>query len=133
MMAYRSAVHESMMAYRSAVHESMMAYRSAVHESTGQSPASLMFGRELHLTVNIMFERPEDGSLQESSYDDYTAQLQEYLARGGKRERTQQIHNLDELSKEADKVGRPKATKDAGIESPVLAGIKPGEEHPSEQ
>ncbi|KXJ05477.1 hypothetical protein AC249_AIPGENE19751, partial [Exaiptasia diaphana] len=35
--------------------------------------------------------------------------------------------------KEADKVGRPKSTKDAGIESPILAGIKPGEEQPSEQ
>ena len=37
----------------------MMAYRSSQHETTGASPYSLMFGRELRLPVDLMFGLPE--------------------------------------------------------------------------
>ena len=58
----------------------MMAYRSSIHESTGQSPAKLMFGRELRLPVNVMFGRPRLTRVGESStYYDYIVGLEETL------------------------------------------------------
>ena len=36
----------------------MMSYRSAVHESTKQTPAKLMFGREVNLPLDLLFGRP---------------------------------------------------------------------------
>ena len=36
----------------------MMAYRTSVQESTGATPFSLMFGREAHLPIDVMFGMP---------------------------------------------------------------------------
>ena len=36
----------------------LMAYRSSVHETTKQTPACLMFGRELNLPIDLLYCRP---------------------------------------------------------------------------
>ena len=36
----------------------MMAYRTSVHKSTHMSPFMLVFGREVHLPVDVMFGNP---------------------------------------------------------------------------
>lgn len=33
----------------------LMAYRSSVHETTGQTPANILFGRELRLPCDLVF------------------------------------------------------------------------------
>ncbi|XP_060085241.1 uncharacterized protein LOC132564610 [Ylistrum balloti] len=47
----------------------MMAYRSSIHDSTGVSPCTMMFGREITLPVDLMFGGPEsDSPVLKSSY-----------------------------------------------------------------
>lgn len=53
-----------------------LAYRSAVHESTGKTPASVVFERELCLPMDILFGRPEKS---ESSNDSYSSKLVQRL------------------------------------------------------
>lgn len=36
----------------------MWAYRSSVHETTGESPAMMMFGRELDLPIDLLYGKP---------------------------------------------------------------------------
>ena len=36
----------------------MMAYRSTEHETTGMTPNMLMFGREVSMPLDLMFEMP---------------------------------------------------------------------------
>ena len=38
----------------------MMAYRSSIHESTGETPFTLMFGREVQLPVDIIYSLPKE-------------------------------------------------------------------------
>ena len=45
----------------------LMAYRSAEHETTGYTPAHLMFGREMRLPLDLMFERPPDEKATDTS------------------------------------------------------------------
>ncbi len=40
----------------------MMAYRATIHESTGCSPNLMMFGRELHLPIDVMMGPPPQNS-----------------------------------------------------------------------
>ena len=47
----------------------MMSYQSAVHESTKQTPAKLMFGREVNLPLDLLFGRPPNEKVK--SVDDY--------------------------------------------------------------
>ena len=56
----------------------LMAYRSSVHESTGQTPACLMFGRELNLPVDLLYGRPPEPELPEKM-GDYVEKLREKL------------------------------------------------------
>ena len=55
----------------------MMSYRSAVHESTKQTPAKLMFGRELNLPIDLLFGRPPNERVE--SVDDYVETLEKRL------------------------------------------------------
>ena len=55
----------------------LMAYRSAIHESTGCSPATLMFGRNLKLPIDILYGRPEAEPIQSTTK--YAVNLQERL------------------------------------------------------
>jgi transposase InsO family protein len=48
----------------------LMAYRSATHESTGFTPASMLFGRELRLPCDLLFGRPEETQRSPSQYVD---------------------------------------------------------------
>lgn len=52
----------------------LLAYRSAVHERTGQTPACLMFGREVNLPVDLLYGRPPGGQKFET-VEDYVDQL----------------------------------------------------------
>jgi transposase InsO family protein len=54
----------------------LMAYRSAVHESTGQSPAKVIFGKDLKLPCDLMFGTPEAEKLE---VHDYADELQKRL------------------------------------------------------
>ena len=55
----------------------MMSYRSAVHESTKQTPAKLMFGREVNLPLDLLFGRPPNEKVK--SLDDYVEMLEKTL------------------------------------------------------
>nr|WPV71156.1 MAG: replicase [Ips erranti-like virus 3] len=52
----------------------LMAYRSAVHDSTGKTPASVVFGRELRLPMDLLFGRPEEPPASCDSYSEKLAQ-----------------------------------------------------------
>ena len=54
----------------------LLAYRASTHETTGVTPASMVFGRELRLPRNLMFGAPPD---KEQSRTDYTPDLVERL------------------------------------------------------
>lgn len=64
----------------------LMAYRSAEHETTGYTPAHLMFGRELRLPVDLMFERPPDGDVKVTATE-YATTLRDRLAMAHQRVR----------------------------------------------
>ena len=55
------------------------AYRASKHESTGFSPNFLMFGREVRLPAELMFQTPDEENL--SLYGDYVSNLQETLSK----------------------------------------------------
>ena len=55
----------------------MMSYQSAVHESTKQTPAKLMFGREVNLPLDLLFGRPPNKKVK--SLDDYVEMLEKRL------------------------------------------------------
>ena len=55
----------------------MMSYRSAVHESTKQTPAKLMFGREVNLPLDLLFGKPPNEKVK--SVDDYVEMLEKRL------------------------------------------------------
>ncbi|KAJ8914843.1 hypothetical protein NQ315_014856 [Exocentrus adspersus] len=50
-------------------------YRSAVHESTGKTPASVLFGAELRLPIDLISDRPK----QKEGVDNYISHLQDRL------------------------------------------------------
>ncbi|KAJ8910263.1 hypothetical protein NQ315_004999 [Exocentrus adspersus] len=50
-------------------------YRSAVHESTGNTPASVVFGAELRLPIDLISDRPK----KEEGVDNYISHLQDRL------------------------------------------------------
>ncbi|KAJ8914343.1 hypothetical protein NQ315_011331, partial [Exocentrus adspersus] len=50
-------------------------YRSAVHESTGRTPASVVFGAELRLPIDLISDRPKE----EEGVDNYLSRLQDRL------------------------------------------------------
>jgi hypothetical protein len=52
----------------------MMAYWTAVHEISGNTPATLMLGRDLRLPVDLLTGRPDDKPLSEVT--DYAIDLQ---------------------------------------------------------
>ena len=56
----------------------LMAYRSSVHKTTKQTPACLMFGRELNLPIDLLYGRPPVPELP-SVIEDYVSELQEKL------------------------------------------------------
>lgn len=53
------------------------AYRATIHESTGFSPNMLMFGREVKLPAQIMYNSPDDEEF--TSYGDFVAKLRERM------------------------------------------------------
>ncbi|UYV61692.1 K02A2.6-like [Cordylochernes scorpioides] len=46
----------------------LMAYRAAIHETTGQTPAKIMFGRELRLPCDLEFGSPEEPPAEVAGY-----------------------------------------------------------------
>ncbi|GFW15557.1 retrovirus-related Pol polyprotein from transposon 412 [Trichonephila clavipes] len=60
----------------------LLAYRSAVHETTGYSPSQMLFGRDLRLPCDLLFDRPPDTP---SSPEEYVQNLQA---------RFEDVHNL---------------------------------------
>lgn len=60
----------------------LLAYRGAIHEATGQTPARVVFGKELRLPADLMFGSPTEES---STVEDYAEQLREQL---------KEVHNL---------------------------------------
>ncbi|KAJ8921336.1 hypothetical protein NQ315_002950 [Exocentrus adspersus] len=50
-------------------------YRSAVHESTGKTPASVVFGTELRLPIDLISDRPK----KEEGVNNYISHLQDRL------------------------------------------------------
>ena len=56
----------------------MMAYRSSMQETTGATPFSQMFGREVRLPIDFMFDTPP-GYPSPSSTSIYAQTLQKYL------------------------------------------------------
>eukprot|EP00117_Sycon_ciliatum_P025918 scpid18163/ scgid5290/ Retrovirus-related Pol polyprotein from transposon 412; Protease; Reverse transcriptase; Endonuclease len=46
----------------------LLAYRSSVHSSTRESPAMLMFGRELRLPVDLMFQQPSEQRMTATAF-----------------------------------------------------------------
>ncbi|KAJ8915680.1 hypothetical protein NQ315_000613, partial [Exocentrus adspersus] len=50
-------------------------YRYAVHESTGKTPASVVFGAELRLPIDLISDRPKE----EEGVDNYLSRLQDRL------------------------------------------------------
>jgi len=54
----------------------LLAYRSAVHESTGQTPASIVFGRQLRLPCDLQFGLKPGTDV---TGEDYVSQLRERL------------------------------------------------------
>ena len=52
----------------------LMAYRSSIHESTKQTPACLMFGREVKFPIDLLYCRPPEPVLP-STVDDYVSNL----------------------------------------------------------
>ena len=56
----------------------MMAYRSSMQETTGATPFSLMFGSEVRLPIDLMFDTPP-GYPSPSSTSRYAQTLRKYL------------------------------------------------------
>jgi len=54
----------------------LLDYRASTHETTGVTPATMVFGRELRLPCDLMFGAPPD---KEQSTMDYTAATVERL------------------------------------------------------
>lgn len=46
----------------------MMSYRSTVHQSTKQTPAMLLFGRELRIPTTLVYGSPPDAPISASAY-----------------------------------------------------------------
>ncbi|UYV82879.1 hypothetical protein LAZ67_22001215 [Cordylochernes scorpioides] len=46
----------------------IMAYRAAIHDTTGQTPAKIMFGRELRLPCDLEFGSPEEPPAEVAGY-----------------------------------------------------------------
>ncbi|GFS57999.1 retrovirus-related Pol polyprotein from transposon 412 [Trichonephila clavipes] len=59
----------------------MLAYRSAVHETTGYSPSQMLFGRDLRLPADLLFNRPPDALLAPEEYiEKLQARMEEPLS-----------------------------------------------------
>ena len=56
---------------------SMMAYRSSVHQSTGYTPFSLMYGREIKLPLDLMVGVPDEEEY--NVYGDFAGKLKRKL------------------------------------------------------
>ena len=63
------------------LHLFLLAYRASVHETTGQSPAKIIFGRELRLPCDLNFGTKRGGEI---AGEDYVSEL---------RQRMEDIHN----------------------------------------
>lgn len=59
----------------------LMSYRSAVHSSTGQAPASVIFGHEFRLPSEIKFGVPPTEAARASTASDYVADLRGIMAK----------------------------------------------------
>jgi hypothetical protein len=58
------------------LHLFLLAYRASTHDTTGLTPASLVFGRELRLPCDLLIGMPPD---KENPTTDYVAGLVDHL------------------------------------------------------
>ena len=56
----------------------LMSYRSAIHESTKETPANVMFGRELNLPIDLLYGRPPSEKNMDTY--DYVSNLKRRMA-----------------------------------------------------
>ncbi|MCD1431043.1 DDE-type integrase/transposase/recombinase [Klebsiella pneumoniae] len=59
------------------LHLFLMAYRSSVHETTGQTPSSIVMGRELRLPCDLKFGSPPGDAV---AGEDYVSELRDRMA-----------------------------------------------------
>jgi hypothetical protein len=54
----------------------LLAYRASTHDTTGKTPVSMVFRRELHLSCNLLFGAPQD---KEQPMTNYVTDLVEQM------------------------------------------------------
>lgn len=62
----------------------LLSYRSCVHEATNETPAAIIYGRELKLPIDLVRPRPPRCPLDNNPIDEYSFKL---------RDRLERIHN----------------------------------------
>ncbi|CAB4029533.1 Retrovirus-related Pol poly from transposon 412, partial [Paramuricea clavata] len=90
----------------------LLAYRTSIHESTKQTPACLMFGREVRLPIDLLYGRPPEPVLP-STVDDYVSNLRGKLEEIHKFARIQMCVASDRMKLRYD-VGTTKAVFSEG-------------------
>ncbi|UYV73615.1 K02A2.6-like [Cordylochernes scorpioides] len=93
----------------------LMAYRAAIHETTGQTPAKIMFGRELRLPCDLEFGSPGEPPAETSNWKPFIFDCAE------------NIFNLQKLSTSRLPTNGPNGGKDSNDTSWV-SGMKKKEE-----
>jgi len=73
----------------------LMAYRATSHSAATLTPNFLMFGRECHLPVHVVFPPPISDS--DLSYHQYAAKLENRLAAASELARLQLMLNWDKM------------------------------------
>ena len=92
----------------------LMAYRSSIHETTKQTPACLMFGRELVLPIDLLHDCPPPPVPElPSVIEDYVSELLEKLEESHQFARVWMRVASDRMKRRYD-IGTSRAAFDVG-------------------